>query len=129
MGLNIQRLAALGARVGMSIAGNAKVQVTLRLGFQAVAYNPASDTTTPTGGVELAAQALRYQDEKQLAPNRIVQEGQNPAYSHTYGIEGAAVSGQTITPGDTVVDAGETWTVTKASIDPGGGIWIVNVRR
>jgi len=57
--MDMQGIAKQAVAVGMSVAGNAKVAAMLNMG-QTDVYDPATDTTTQTGGANVTVLGLFY---------------------------------------------------------------------
>lgn len=129
MALSLQKLGALGAKIGMGLAGDAKITVTLRLGTTTTGYDPATDAATVASNA-LVVLALPYNRKNRKSPNNEVTDKTFDAHERTLLIEAANLpAGTKITPNDTAEFDGAKWQVREAQLDPAKAAWIVDVGR
>lgn len=126
--MNIQALAATAARIGMSLAGNAKERVTLHLRGTDGDYNPAQDDESTTGGADVALDVLPYEGENNQTGGKDVEFS---PYVEKLLVEAADLpAGRTITENDTVTRAdGDRWEIKHVSKPPGQAIYILDVQK
>lgn len=134
MALDLVKIGALAAKLGLSLAGNTRVDVVITMGRQGQAAeldvetdtlkaDPAATTTDPI-------KALKYVKKASQQPRLQLADGTTVQYSHTYAIEGAALAaGKEIKPDDSIAEGGTNWVVIEARIDPANALWLVDVRR
>lgn len=127
--MNIGRLAASAAKIGMKLAGDAKVSVTLRLRTGSDAYNPATDTNE--GAVtEVTVESLPFKRRNTEGPQTLVADVKLSTNTRTLLIEAAKLpAGAVVKESDEVVMGGDTWQILDAQLDPGGGAWLLDIQR
>lgn len=130
MALDIQALAARAAAIGMNLAGNAKEEVTLHLGFAAgESYDAATDTETPGAGTNVTLQALPFKRKNtQTGAALQITERSFSANTETLLIQNADIpEGLKVTEEDTITRAGAVWAIVAVERPP--GVTLIDVRK
>lgn len=127
-GINVQRLAAAGTKIGMNLAGNSKVDVILHIATGR-AYDATNDVTTNTA-TDIPVEAFFYMDKEAQTPQLEVSQKQFSPNTRTLLIEAAKLpAGTVITEADTVTMEAKLWQILDVDRPPGKAMWILNIRK
>lgn len=122
--MDIARLGRLAASIGMSLAGNAKVAITVKTGPTPV-HDTVTDTTTTTWAHQDQVQALVYDPAKEETS-----DGTNGPQKVT---KYALIEGKDLTAEPTadtrVMHEGVEWIVAKIEADPVKASYTLTIRR
>lgn len=138
--MNISGLAAIAAKVGMALAGNAKIAIALShaktgsgmtidhvLDVETPDPAGATITTDARGGPLLA---FKYAKKESQRPDQVQQaDGKITFYQFTLMIEAAAIPGIEVMQTDYVEIDGIRHNFGAVTTDPGRGAWIADVFR
>lgn len=119
-GLDIKSIAAAGTALALRLAGNAKTTAVLHVG-QTPTYDPATDTTSGTGGSDITVEGIFYRSIQQQDPAV-------PGYHASFLFEGAkAPSG--IDQADTATIEGAVWQIDGVEPVPTKAAYIIRIRK
>lgn len=128
-GLDIIKIGQTAAKIGMTLAGNAKKPVTLKIVNPAREYDPTTDTMVgaPT---EIQVEAIPYNRKNPQTPNKDVSDKQFSTHTRTLAIEAAKLPANSrISEEDALTFDGFTWEIVDAQLDPAEALWLVDIRR
>lgn len=125
--MDLSAIAKTAAALGMQLAGTVKIPVTLRLGTTPGTYDPATDRMTSTDASEIDVEALPYR-RRGIAIEKSY--GETLRQTKTIAIEAAKLpAGKEPNTNDTVLEGVIIWSIEHVEIDPGGALWILDLKR
>ena len=125
MSSSIKAIAAAAAAQAFTAAGDAIIDVVLRLGPHDDDYDAETDTTERSFAQISDARALPYDDEKESKESVQMEEAGVPVTRKTFLLLGASINTAAGLAGEIYVPStGETWQIGKIETDPVNAVYI-----
>lgn len=124
MSLDIQAIAQTGLALAKSLAAQAFVTVTIRMGPTRGTYDPANDShATTTWAQEVSLQALPYDDENERRDEPL------ETNMRTFLVDMSDLEDSGIDQNGQIDEGGTIWNIYRTEIDPSRSVVLFYTRR